>query len=121
VANNCSMHVSPKVDSRLKCVSSYVHDWSALPPSQVAPPFERRVADASVLRQRAGAAPWTRSVALAQISVTEMGTELCSIFWGRPVMRKVGESLSKRALTPVWLCAARAHVARAPVAAWRAC
>ena len=41
-----------------------------------------------------------RNVALAQIRVTEMGTEICSKFFGRPVMRKVGESLSMRALTP---------------------
>ena len=36
-------------------------------------------------------------------------------------MRKVGRLLSKRALTPLRLCAARVHVARAPFAAWRAC
>ena len=97
-----------------------MHGWSALPLSHVAPLFERRVADASALRQRAGATPWKRSVALAQISVTEMGTEICSIFWGHPVMRKVGESLSMRALTPLLFCAARARVVRAPFAAWRA-
>ena len=36
-------------------------------------------------------------------------------------MRKVGGSLSKHTLTPLTLCAARAHIARTSFAAWRAC
>ena len=91
----------------------YVRNCSTRPPPQLARPFGRRLADASALRQRAGATSHKRSVALAQITVTHMGTELCSIFVGHPVMRKVGESLSMRAPTPLWLCAAKAYVARA--------
>ena len=91
----------------------YVRDWGAQPPSQLARPFGHRVADASALRQRAGAASWKRSVAQAQMWVTEMGTEICSNFWVYPVMRKVGVSLSRRALTTLQLCAQRAQAARA--------
>ena len=53
------------------------------------------------------------SVTLAQILVTETGTEMCSIFLVHPVMRKVGVSLSRRALTTLQLCAERAQAARA--------
>ena len=82
------------------------------PPSQLASAFGRGVADASALRSRAGATPWKRSVALTQIRVTQKSTEICSNFFGRPVMRKVGESLSRRALTTL-------RPRRRRCAAWR--
>ena len=45
----------------------------------------------------------SRSVAPVQIWVTEMGTEMCSIFLGYPVMRNVLESQSNcaNALPPI--------------------
>ena len=52
-------------------------------------------------------------MAMAQIRVTEAGTEICSNFFGWPVMRKVGVSLSMRTLTTLQLCAERAQAARA--------
>ena len=59
--------------------------------------------------------------ARTQRSVTKMGTEICPTFLKHLVMRKVGEPLSKRALTSLRLRATMARVARAPFAARRAC
>ena len=49
----------------------------------------------------------------AQTWVAEMSTEICSNFLGRPVMREVGEPLSRRTFITLQLCAERAPAARA--------
>ena len=56
----------------------------------------------------------------AQIWVAEVSTEICSNFVGRPVMREVGEPLSRRTFITLQPCAEGAHAARASFVTWRA-
>ena len=81
--------------------------------SQLARSLGRRVAHARAPCQSADATPQMRGAALAHIRVTDTGTEICSTFFGRPVMRKVRESLSRRTFTTLELCAKGAQAARA--------
>ena len=123
-ASPCAVRRAPKVQ-RVTAVGllerlSARQTWQLCGAAAIAPRAPARAQNRRCTRA-AGATPQMSRVTLAQIRVTETGTEMRSIFWGHPVMRKVGESLSMRTLTPLWLCAARARVARAPFAARRAC